>query len=363
MRVLLIALAVISLAAQDTDDWRSWLNRGVAAYKAARYEDATKAFEKAVELNPNNVTTHLYLASAYMSWYVPGAESPENLDHARRAEAEFQMVLRLDPNDATALASLAALAYKQAQGMQDPEQKLRKLDEAYDWYEKVAFADPQNKEAHYSRGVIVWVKWYAAWMKARTDLGMKPEDPGPLPDAAVRGRLSAQYSSLLDQGMMNLNKALEIDPDYDDAMAYMNLLIRERADLRDTQEEYQRDVKTADRWVQKALEARKKKTFAASTPQRIRVGEQIQQQKRIRHVRPAYPAAAKQARIQGTVRFVVIIGKDGRVQDLQLISGHPLLVEAAREAVAQWEYSPTMLNGQPVEVLTQAEITFSISVN
>jgi protein TonB len=70
---------------------------------------------------------------------------------------------------------------------------------------------------------------------------------------------------------------------------------------------------------------------------------------------------AKQARIQGVVRFTAIIGKDGTIQNLQLITGHPLLIEAARQAVQQWQYKPTLLNGEPVEVVTQIDVNFSLS--
>ena len=74
-----------------------------------------------------------------------------------------------------------------------------------------------------------------------------------------------------------------------------------------------------------------------------------------------YPALAKQARIQGVVRFSVVIGRDGSISNVQLVSGHPLLVAAAQEAVKQWTYKPTLLNGAPVEVVTQIDIVFSLT--
>jgi protein TonB len=77
--------------------------------------------------------------------------------------------------------------------------------------------------------------------------------------------------------------------------------------------------------------------------------------------RPVYPPLAKQARIQGTVRFTAIIGKDGTIQNLTLISGHPLLVQSATEAVKQWRYKPTLLNGEPVEVVTQIDVNFTLN--
>jgi len=97
------------------------------------------------------------------------------------------------------------------------------------------------------------------------------------------------------------------------------------------------------------------------TPQRIRVGGNVQAANLIRKVTPQYPALAKQARVQGTVRFQAIIGKDGTIQNLQLVSGHPLLVPSATEAVKQWLYKPTLLNSEPVEVITQIDVNFTLS--
>jgi periplasmic protein TonB len=96
-------------------------------------------------------------------------------------------------------------------------------------------------------------------------------------------------------------------------------------------------------------------------PTRIRVGGQVQQANLIRQPKPIYPPLAKQARIQGVVRFNAIIGKDGTIQNLQLISGHPLLVPSAEEAVKQWLYKPTLLNGEPVEVATVIDVNFTLS--
>jgi len=99
----------------------------------------------------------------------------------------------------------------------------------------------------------------------------------------------------------------------------------------------------------------------AQNPQRIRVGGAIQAANLIQKVTPEYPPLAKQARITGTVRFSAIIGKDGTIQDLQLVSGHPLLVPAAQAAVKQWVYKPTLMNGEPVEVITQIDVNFTLS--
>jgi len=80
----------------------------------------------------------------------------------------------------------------------------------------------------------------------------------------------------------------------------------------------------------------------------------------IHKVDPEYPAAALHRRIQGTVRFSALIGKDGRVETLRLISGHPLLVRAARKAAQQWVYSPTLIGGKPIRVITLVDIHFQL---
>ena len=95
-------------------------------------------------------------------------------------------------------------------------------------------------------------------------------------------------------------------------------------------------------------------------PQRIRVGSAVQKAKLVQHTEPIYPPLAMQARISGVVRLNVVIGKDGTVENLTVASGHPLLVPAAMEAVKQWVYQPTLLNGQPVEVVTQVEVSFAL---
>jgi protein TonB len=97
------------------------------------------------------------------------------------------------------------------------------------------------------------------------------------------------------------------------------------------------------------------------TPKSIRVGGNVQAAKLVKQPKPAYPPLAKQARIQGTVRFNAVIGKDGTIQNLTLVSGHPLLVPSAQDAVRQWVYQPTLLNGEPVEVVTTIDVNFTLS--
>jgi len=122
---------------------------------------------------------------------------------------------------------------------------------------EVCRLDPNNPVPFYSLGFIAWSKWYPAYGTARAKLGMKQEDPGPIKDKKVKEELKAQYGPVIDAGLQALDKSLQIDPEYDDAMAYENLLIRERADLMDSKEEYEKQIQIADDWVQKALATKK----------------------------------------------------------------------------------------------------------
>jgi TonB family protein len=360
-RYVILLLASWVVAAQTDIEW---LNRGVQSFKAARYAEAVDAFQRAVDANPGNVAAHLYLGTAYMQQYIPGAEAPENVAHAERAAAEFQRVLDMEPGNKVAMASVASLLLNQ-----------KRFADARERYKRLLVLDPSEKTAYYSIGFSIWAEWYPAYQQARTRLGMRPEAPGPIADAAVRDSLRAQWWAALDEGMFNLKRALDLDPEYSDAMAYLNLFIRERADLFASDAEYTQEVADADRWVQRAIEAKRRQAVrpqggfgppappppppgsGATVPQRIRVGG-AQVGVLVTRVEPVYPPLARQAKIEGVVKLAAIIGKDGRVVNIQVNSGHPLLVPAAIDAVRQWVYQPTLLNGEPVEVRTDIDVNF-----
>jgi Tfp pilus assembly protein PilF len=256
-RKLMVALAVAALAMLATGCQklraRDQLNKGVQAFKSAQYAVAVEHFKTAVELDPTFAPARLYLATAYMNQFIPGAESPENTQMAKAAYEQFSKVLEQEPKNSNALASIAFLYLNQ-----------KEWDKAQEWYQKLSVADPTNKEAFYSLGFIAWSRWYPVYGGARAKLGMKPEDLGPIKDKKVKEELKTQFLPIIDEGLKNLDKAIQIDPDYDDAMAYINLLIRERADLVDTDVEYKRQIEVADNWVQKALGIKKKKTEGRS---------------------------------------------------------------------------------------------------
>jgi len=225
---------------------RDQLNKGVQAFKSAQYPEAVEHFKTAVELDPSFPVARLYLATAYMQQYIPGADSPENNQMAQAAHDQFMKVLEQSPKDKVAITSIASLYLNQ-----------KKWDDAQQWYEKLIAVDPNNADAYYSIGFVAWSKWYPAYGTARANLGMKQEDPGPIKDKKVKEELKAKYGPVIDAGLAALDKALVINPEYDDAMAYENLLIRERADLMDTKDDYEKQIKIAEDWVQKTLATKK----------------------------------------------------------------------------------------------------------
>lgn len=361
-RLILVSLFVFaSLSAQPTPipgDSESWLQKGVDAYRSGQFQNAIDAFQLAADFDPNDVTAHLYLATANMVLYVPGDPSKANLARSEGAKIEFKHALELDPGNLTALLSLGTLCLRESGAADQPD--IAKLDEARAWYLKVLNEDPRNKNALYTIGVIDWRKVNPALASARVTLGMKPEDSGPL-DPKVRSALKAQYGPVNDEGISSIHKALEVDPGFEEAMSYLNLLLRQRAELADSPAESQKDIAEADQSIQKMVDLRASKGQPGGmTPNRMRVTGNVQAARLLTKVDPKYPQLALQAKVQGTIRFTATIGKDGKVVNLQLISGHPLLVAAAREAAEKWTYQPTTINGQPVDVVTTIDVNFTL---
>ncbi len=249
-KLLVVVLAALSLAGMGCQKLkaRDRLNKGVQSFRGGAYPTAVEYFKEAVSLDPTFPVAREYLAMAYFMQYVPGAESPENNRLAEAAHDEFMKVLEQDPKNSVAMASLAQLYFNQ-----------NKLDEAQQWYEKLASVDPNNKTAYYTMGVIAWKRTFAPRMEKRAMLGMKPDEPGPIKDKKAREELRAANLPIIEAGLKDLEKALSIDNQYDDAMAYVNLLYRERADLADSAEAYKKDTEEADSWVDKTLATKKLK--------------------------------------------------------------------------------------------------------
>jgi len=256
--VVVGAIACIVFAAGcDKLKARDQLNKGVAAYKNARYEQAIDHFKEAVALDGSLQNAKLYLATAYAQQYIPGVDSPENLQNADNAIEQYKAVLAQDPKNVNSIKGIAYL-YLQ----------MKKFEDAKSYYRKAVALDPNDPEAYYSVGVIDWTQAYQPRMEARAKLGLRPDEP--LKDKKVCAQLRDEDGAVIQDGMDNLNKALQLRQDYDDAMAYMNLLYREKADREcDMPEQRTADLKTADEWVDKTMAAKKAKAEKQTGPQGI----------------------------------------------------------------------------------------------
>jgi tetratricopeptide (TPR) repeat protein len=237
---------------------RDEMNKGVQAYKATHYIDAANHFKKAIEVDPTNQNAQLYLATSYMTQWIPGADSTENNRMYDAAKGEFQKVLDKDPKNGTALASMAFMTYSSAaNGSQ--EQKEKFLEEAKKWNERRIEVDPKDHEAYYSLGVIAWTEAFGPIQTARATQHMKGDEPGPIKNASIRDDLKSRYGKTIDDGLKSLNSALAIDPEYDDAMSYINLLYRKKADIEDNPDDAKADIAKAEEWFNKALDTKKMK--------------------------------------------------------------------------------------------------------
>jgi tetratricopeptide (TPR) repeat protein len=340
---ILSLILMLSLRAQISQptDFDGWKTRGLELLRNSKRQEAADAFQHAADLRPDDASIHQYLGTACSEMYVPGGVQPENLAIARRAENEFKRAFELNPSNSHPLDSLTSLSYKQ-----------RKMQEAREWDSQFLTVNPRNKRARYWAALLTWEVFNRDLIAARALANMKPEDPGPLPSTPAKADLLAKDGPMVDEAIAHLGRALELDPQYEEALTYMGLLVRGRADLRATRERYKSDVGDADVWTQRALEAKKLKT----TPQRISIGGERQMANQIHNVLPVCPPGT---RASDQVKLTIVIAKNGEVQDIEVISGHPALVPAVSDAVKQWTFRPSRLNNLPVEVITRVDVNMN----
>jgi tetratricopeptide (TPR) repeat protein len=241
---------------------RDEMNKGVQAYRNNKYADAVRHFQEAVRLDPTNQNAQLYLATSYMIQWVPGADSPDNKKNYNAAQQEFEKVLKTDPKNGLALASMASMAYNSATAGSQ-EQKTAALEDARKWNQRRMEVDPKDSEPYYYLGVINYDEAYQPIVSARVASRMAPTDPGPLKDKKAREELKAKYYKLVDDGIQDLKECLARDKENEDAMSYINLLYRMKAYLEDSPEQAKADVAQAEDWFNKAMEMKRIKATRA----------------------------------------------------------------------------------------------------
>jgi len=204
---------------------RDNVNKGVRAFRDGKYDAAIDYFQEAIKLDPEAPYAQLYLATAYSQSFIPGAQSEDNQKNADMAIETFNKVLEKDPQNVTAVTGLASIY-----------QNTDQVRKAREYYLKNADMAPTDPTPHYAVGSVDWIIVFD-----------KAAPPPP-----------EEQATLIDEGLQHLDKALALNPDYEDAMTYKNLLYREKARLAANEEEKTQLIAHADEWFNKAIAARKK---------------------------------------------------------------------------------------------------------
>lgn len=235
--VFLSGLTVSRLRAQEappqTEDQRqarTALNQGVNAFKNGQYDEAIAAFQRAKLMDPRLMNARLYLATAYAAQYIPGAPSETNREFGLKSVEEFRGVLDLDAQNLSAIDGIGSIVFQMAGTPYDPA----KFEESKSFHQKHIQIKPNDPESYYWVGVIDWTLSSRAnnELRARYNqahIKRQIKDTEPLPEN-VRQEYAKQYGPIIDEGIKSLKRAIGLRPEYDDAMAYLNLLYRRKAD-------------------------------------------------------------------------------------------------------------------------------------
>jgi tetratricopeptide (TPR) repeat protein len=227
---------------------RDQLVKGVQEFKNGHYEQAVNHFQNSVALDPSYDTARLDLAAAYSYQVLPGDDSPANLKTAQRALDGFNYVLAQKPDDLMALRQVASI-----------DRNVKNYNKAKADELKIISVDSNDAEANYTIGVIDWTQAYKNATTILGAAGLTDDGEGNVKMSKdVCAKIQAANTSLVNEAMQYLNRAVQINPTYDDAMQYLNLNYRRKADLECGNDAARKaDLAQADEWVQKATGARK----------------------------------------------------------------------------------------------------------
>jgi tetratricopeptide (TPR) repeat protein len=251
-RILIVGVAALVVVSAGCDKLkaRDKLNKGVQAYKAGQFDLAIEDFKQAKDLDPNLTNAGTYLATAYASQYIPGAPSEENVNYGKQAIAEFQQVIARDPNNLSAIDGIGSILWSMGSNPYDE----KTLDEAKQYQLKHIQISPNDAEPYYWIAVIDWAIAFRHNNEMRDDYNKTAKKQIRETDS-MPPKLAAQYAqkygALIDEGMEYAKKAMDRKQDYDDAMAYLSLLYRRKADTENSTEAQEADNKQADDLVHK----------------------------------------------------------------------------------------------------------------
>jgi hypothetical protein len=245
---------------------RDLLNKGVANFKGGQYDAAIEDFKQSKDLDPSLMNARLYLATAYASQYIPGAPSDQNIRLGTQAVNEFKEVLDIDSNNISAIDGIGSILYQMAGTPYDP----KKFEESKSYHQKHIALKPNDPEPYYWVAVIDWamaqrvnLELRAAYNKDHVAKQVKDTDPMP---SAVRADYVTKCGPMVEEGIAALQTALQIRSDYDDAMAYLNLLYRRKADMVESADERASLQKQADDLLDKVKEIKQKRSEQPQSP-------------------------------------------------------------------------------------------------
>jgi tetratricopeptide (TPR) repeat protein len=232
-----LALFVLGTASCQKLQARDNLNKGIKAFREGRYERAVEFFDNASKLDPELTNAELYLATAWAQQYIPNLDTEDNKKFAQNAIKIFESVYKKDPKNSSAVAGLAGMY-----------QNLQDFDKSREYYKVQTQIDPENPVPYYAIGSTDWI--------------LVANKQNPLTEE--------QKVPLIAEGLQYVDKALEKNPTYEEAMTYKNLLLRQKAEVTKDPEEKRKLIEEADVWFNKVLETRKanqeKKNAEAAEP-------------------------------------------------------------------------------------------------
>jgi tetratricopeptide (TPR) repeat protein len=229
---------------------RDKLNKGVNAYKNGAFDAAIEDFKQAKELDPKLANARLYLATAYASLYTPGAPAPENIRNGEQAIKEYQEVLDDDPNSLPAIDGIGSILFNMAGNPFDP----KRMEESKTYHKRHISISPNDPEPYYWIGVIDWTLAFRGNTDMRSDYNktvkktIRGDDPMP---PKLSAQFAEKYGGVVDEGIDLLQKGMTLRPDYSDAMAYLNLLYRQKSDMETSPEARDHDIDLANDLVDK----------------------------------------------------------------------------------------------------------------
>ena len=251
---------------EDQREARQALNQGVQSFKNGQYGTAIWDFQRAKYLDPGLMNARLYLATTYAAQYIPGAPGEANQELGRKAVEEFRGVLEIDPQNLSAMDGIGSILFQMAGTPYDPDI----LKESKSFHQEHIQIKPDDPEPYYWVGVIDWTLSFQANNELRAGynqdhLAHQIKDTEPLP-TVVREEYVRKYGSIIDEGIESMKHAIELRPDYDDAMAYLSLLYRRKADAVASPSERDDLLLMADNLIDRVKEIKEKRAEVPNQP-------------------------------------------------------------------------------------------------